>query len=223
MSKRFSKEPEKFGTGHPEGPDRGRRQQQCQPRLGLGAVAAVRHSRRHHHRHRHRRALHEGAQSRPDAVHRARVEHVRALHHLHHGQHHHDPARHRHDPRGEPGAARAARVDHAGDRAAVRGRRLRHRQQPVRGASRSPPSASSASSWSATAIRSRPWCSASSWAPWSSRASSPRSSSPTAASCRSSAGPVAAVLAAMTIAALLWPVGVWMWRLVRRPVVTARS
>ena len=36
MSKRFSKEPEKFGTGHPGGPDRGRRQQQCQPRLAAG-------------------------------------------------------------------------------------------------------------------------------------------------------------------------------------------
>jgi putative tricarboxylic transport membrane protein len=28
--------------------------------------------------------------------------------------------------------------------------------------------------------------------------------------------PVAAVLAAMTIAALLWPVGVWTWTLLRR-------
>ena len=51
------------------GADRGRRQQQRVAGLGLGAVAAVRHSRRHHHRHRHRRALHEGAEPRPDAVH----------------------------------------------------------------------------------------------------------------------------------------------------------
>jgi putative tricarboxylic transport membrane protein len=29
--------------------------------------------------------------------------------------------------------------------------------------------------------------------------------------------PVAAVLASMTIAALLWPLGVWTWRLLRRP------
>ena len=75
--------------------DRGGRQQQREPRLGLGAVAAVRHSRRHHHRHRHRRSLHEGAQSGPDALHRAGVQHVCALHHLHHRQYHHDPARHR--------------------------------------------------------------------------------------------------------------------------------
>ena len=65
MSKRFSKEPEKFGTGHVEGHGRGRRQQQRQPRQRLGAGAAVRHSGRHDHGHRHRRALHEGAQPGP--------------------------------------------------------------------------------------------------------------------------------------------------------------
>ena len=72
---------------------RSRRQQQCQHRVRLGAVAAVRHSGRHHRGDRDRRALHEGAQSRPDAVHRKSVEHVRDLPDVHHRQHHHDPVR----------------------------------------------------------------------------------------------------------------------------------
>ena len=73
------------------GSGRGRRQQQRQHRLGLGAVAAVRHSRRHHRGHRDRRALHEGPEPRPDAVHRKSVEHVCDLPDVHHRQHHHDP------------------------------------------------------------------------------------------------------------------------------------
>ena len=89
-------------------PGRGRRQQQCQHRLGLGAVAAVRHSRRHHRGDRDRRALHEGAQSRADAVHRKSVEHVRDLSDVHHRQHPDDPARHRDDPARKLRAARAA-------------------------------------------------------------------------------------------------------------------
>ncbi len=90
-------------------PDRGRRLQQCEPRLRLGAVAAVRHPRRHHHGDRHRRAVHEGPQPRAVAVHREGVEHVRPLHHLHHRQHHHDPARHHDDPAGlEAAVARRA-------------------------------------------------------------------------------------------------------------------
>jgi len=35
--------------------------------------------------------------------------------------------------------------------------------------------------------------------------------------------PVAAVLASMTIAALLWPVGVWLLGLLRRPKPVAQS
>ena len=82
------------------GPGRGRRQQQCHDRVRLGAVAAVRHSRRHHRGDRDRRALHERPQSRPDAVHRKSVEHVRDLSDVHHRQHPDDPARHRDDPAG---------------------------------------------------------------------------------------------------------------------------
>ena len=217
MSKRFSKTPEKFGTGHPEGSDRGRRQQQRQPRLGLGAVAAVRHSRRHHHRHRHRRALHEGAQSGPDAVHRAGVQHVCALHHLHHRQHHHDPARHHHDPRGQRGAARAARsavmpvivlLCAVGAFATgnnlfavatvaafgVIGYVMERNGYPVAAMVLGIVMGTMVEQSFVTSLIK----SDGSILPFFSR-------------------PVAAVLAAMTIAALLWPLGVWTWNLLRRP------
>ena len=90
-------------------PGRSRRQQQRQHRVRLGALAAVRHSGRHHRGDRDRRALHEGPQSRPDAVHRKSVEHVRDLPDVPHRQHHHDPVGHHHDPHGGARAARAAR------------------------------------------------------------------------------------------------------------------
>ena len=133
MSKRFSKEPEKFGTGHPEGLIEAGASNNASlasgwvPSLLFGipgdtitaiAIGVL-----------YMKGLNPG----PDALHRAGVQHVCALHHLHHRQHHHDPARHRHDPRRRTGAARAARVRDAGDRPALRGRRVRNGQQPVRG------------------------------------------------------------------------------------------
>jgi TctA family transporter len=64
MSKRFSKEPEKFGTGHIEGiVESGAANNSAWPAPGSGA--GVRHSRRQHHRHRHRRALPQGPEPGP--------------------------------------------------------------------------------------------------------------------------------------------------------------
>ena len=66
VAKRFSKEPEKFGTGHVEGMvDAGAANNAA---LGGAWVPAhgVRHPGRFDHRHRHRRALHEGHEPRPD-------------------------------------------------------------------------------------------------------------------------------------------------------------
>ena len=109
MSKRFSKTPEKFGTGHPEGLIEAGASNNASlasgwvPSLLFGipgdtitaiAIGVL---------------VHEGAQSGPVAVHREGVEHVRPLHHLHHRQHHHDPARHRHDPPGLEASVGAAR------------------------------------------------------------------------------------------------------------------
>ena len=120
-------------------------------------------------------------------------------------------------------AARAALGGHAGDRAVLRGRLLRDRQQPVRRRHASPPSASSATSWRTTAIR------------------SPRmvlgivmgtmvEQSFVTSLIKSDGSilpfferPVSAVLAAMTIAALLWPVFVWVWRKLKGDAPAAAS
>ena len=56
MSKRFSKEPEKFGTGHPEGLIEAGASNNCVARRRLDSGARLRHSRRFDHRDRHRRA-----------------------------------------------------------------------------------------------------------------------------------------------------------------------
>ena len=64
MSKRFSKEPEKFGTGHVEGIVEAGAANNCVARRRLDPGAGVRHPRRLDHRHRDRRALPEGHESR---------------------------------------------------------------------------------------------------------------------------------------------------------------
>ena len=94
MSKKFSKTPELFGTGHPEGLVEAGASNNASlasgwvPSLLFGipgdtitaiAIGVL-----------YMKGLNPG----PDAVHRAGVQHVRALHHLHPGQYHHDPAGH---------------------------------------------------------------------------------------------------------------------------------
>ena len=98
MSKRFSKEPEKFGTGHVEGLVEAGASNNASLASGWVPSLLFGYSRRHHHGHRDWRAVPQGPQPRAVALHGESVEHVRHLHHLHHCQHHHDSARHRHDP-----------------------------------------------------------------------------------------------------------------------------
>jgi hypothetical protein len=117
----------------PRGAGRGRRQQQRQSCLGLGTLAPVRHPWRYHHGDCYRCALDEGAQSRADTARRARLKHVCALHHLHHRQYHLVPLgsamiRVASLALGAP----PTRCHPAGDRLTLCRRRLRDRQQSVR-------------------------------------------------------------------------------------------
>ena len=64
ISKKFSKEPEKFGTGHVEGIVESRRGQQQRARRRVDPGAGVRHPGRLDHGDRDRRALHEEHESR---------------------------------------------------------------------------------------------------------------------------------------------------------------
>ena len=92
ISKKLSKEPEKFGTGHVEGiVESGRGEQQRAGRR-VDSGAGVRHSGRLDHRHRHRRAVHEEHEPGADAVHAESAEHLRGVPAVHHRQPDHDPA-----------------------------------------------------------------------------------------------------------------------------------
>jgi TctA family transporter len=77
VSKRFSKEPEKFGTGHIEGIVDATSANNSA--LGGAWIPALVFD----HRHRHRRPLHEGHEPRPDRVPAKPAIHLRRLHHLH--------------------------------------------------------------------------------------------------------------------------------------------
>ena len=68
VSKKFSREPEKFGTGHVEGIVDAGSIEQRRARRHLGAGTGLRHSRRLDHRHRDRRALREGHEPRANRV-----------------------------------------------------------------------------------------------------------------------------------------------------------
>ena len=75
---------------------------------------------------------------------------------------------------GELRAARAAFRGHAGDHPVLRGRLVRDRQQPVRRGRRRGLRGHRLRHGGQRLSGRWPWCSASSWARWSSRASSPR-------------------------------------------------
>ena len=93
MSKKFSKEPEKFGTGHVEGiVESGSANNSALagawiPALVFGIPGRLDHG------DRHRRAVHEEHEPRADAVHAKSAEHLRGLPAVHHRQPHHDSAR----------------------------------------------------------------------------------------------------------------------------------
>ena len=92
VSKRFSKEPEKFGTGHVEGMvDAGAANNAALARR-VGAGAGVRHSRRFDHRDRDRRALHERHEPRPDRVPAKAAVDLRGVHRVLRRQHAADSA-----------------------------------------------------------------------------------------------------------------------------------
>ena len=125
MAKRFSKEPEKFGTGHPEGLIEAGASNNASLASGwvpslLFAIPGDTIT-----------AIAIGVLYMKGLNPGPGVEHVRAVHHLHPRQPADDPARHRDDPAGVEHPARAARGDHAGDRAAVRRRQLRHRPPSI--------------------------------------------------------------------------------------------
>ncbi len=87
ISKKFSKEPEKFGTGHVEGiVESGSANNSALagawiPALVFGIPGRL------DHRDRHRRAVHEEHESGPDALHAEPAEHLRGV-----------PAVHRREP-----------------------------------------------------------------------------------------------------------------------------
>ena len=132
ISKKLSKEPEKFGTGHRRGPRRGRRRQQRRARRRLDAGDRVRHSGRFDHRHRHRRALHEGHEPGADGVRQQPAEHLRGVHRLLPRQHCTAAARLPGDQGVAPDPAHAAPRADADHPDVLHGRHFRHQQQRLR-------------------------------------------------------------------------------------------
>ena len=110
LSKRFSKTPEKFGTGHVEGViESGAANNSCAGgRVDSGA--GVRHSRRLDHGDRDRRALPEGHEPGADDLHRESAEHLRGVHRVLPGESAAASVRVDGDQDGEERAARAARA-----------------------------------------------------------------------------------------------------------------
>jgi TctA family transporter len=132
VSKKFSKEPEKFGTGHVEGIRRVRLRQQQRARGCLDSRAGVRHSRRLDYRDRDRRAVHEEHEPRTGALRQQSAEHLCRVPAVHHRQPDHDSAGLRVHQGLEADPEGAAQRADAGDHAVLRGRRVRDQQHGVR-------------------------------------------------------------------------------------------
>ena len=173
VSKKWSKTPERFGTGHLEGIVESTSANNAALGGCLGAGPGLRHPGRFDHSHRDRRALRQGHEPGADGVPQQSREHLRRLHHLHPCQPRDDPAR-----LGGDQARQADPLDPAPHPDALhpgllhRGR-LRDQQLDLRDHHHPGHSAFWASSWRRTASRSRPR----SWA-WYSGRCSRRTSSP---------------------------------------------